>query len=129
MGTVYEMIGEDESLLSEVLYHLPEHTSWFHRAGADLYPFIYDPTGDCLLDDSALAAKGCDDREISSIHTMAEDDFHDPVRLRTVLYECLAVAKAEKPWTRKRKWLIRELKHMVEVCEEAMETGTRVQIS
>ena len=129
METMYEMIGEDEDLLSEVLYHLPEHISWFHRAGADLYPFVYDPTGDCLLDDSALAARGCDDREICSIRTMAVDDFHDPARLRTVLFRCLAVAKGEKPWTIKRKWLIRELKHMIEVCDEAMEAGTRVQIS
>jgi len=74
---MYELIGEDEMLISEVAHDLPEHTTYFYRAGADLYPFIYDPKGDCLLDDNALAAKGCDDREICSIRMMAVNDFHN----------------------------------------------------
>lgn len=129
MDPVYELIDDREELLSDPLHELPHWIRFLHRAGADLCPYLFDPRGECLLSDGDLAAKGCDEKEIRSIRLMAVDDFHDPVRVRSVLYRCLEGAKADKPWTPAHKRVIRELKHLLMLCDMAMEAGVRVQIS
>ena len=94
----------------------------------NLYGYIYDPSGEGDLSDAELKEMGHTPEVIKCIRLAATDDWHDPAALAADLRRCNDLVPEKPRNSRSRKWILRELEHLIGLCDNAAAAGLKVQL-
>ena len=107
---------------------LGEWLPLFRKGGVNLYGYIYNPEGEGDFSDADLKEMGNTREEIKCIRLAATDDWHDPAVLAADLRRCEALVPDKPRNSRSRKWILRELEHLIGLCDTAAAAGLKVQL-
>jgi len=100
---------------------------FFRKGGVNLYGYIYNPSGEGDFSDAELKEMGNTREEIECIRLSATDDWHDPAALAADLRRCETLVPEKPRNSRSRKWILRELEHLIRLCDHAA-AGLKVQL-
>jgi hypothetical protein len=106
---------------------LGEWLPFFRKGGVNLYGYIYNPEGEGDFSDAELKEMGHTPAEIECVRLAATDDWHDPAALAADLRRCEALVPDKPKSSRSRKWILRELEHLIGLCDNAAD-GIKVQL-
>ena len=101
---------------------------FFRKGGVNLHGYIYDPSGEGDFSDAELKEMGNTRAEIECIRLAATDDWHDPATLESDLRRCEALVPEKPRNSKSRKWILRELEHLIGLCDNAAAAGLKVQL-
>jgi hypothetical protein len=113
--------------LSAQMKALGEWLPFFRKGGVNLYGYIYNPEGEGDFSDAELKEMGHTPAEIECVRLAATDDWHDPAALAADLRRCEALVPDKPKSSRSRKWILRELEHLIGLCDNAAD-GIKVQL-
>lgn len=116
------------SELSPQLKAFGQWLPFFRKGGVNLCGYIYEPEGPGDLSDADLKQMGHTREEIISIRLAATDDWYDPAALAADLRRCEALVPEKPRNSKSRKWILRELEHLIALCDKAAAAGDRVQL-
>ncbi len=112
--------------LSPRLKAFGEWAPFFRKAGVNLHGYVYTPEGPGLFSDADLREMGYTRGQIECVRLESTDDWHDPAALAADLRRCVELVPDRPRGSRSRKWILRELEHLIGLCES--NAGRKLQI-
>ncbi|MCF7731689.1 MAG: hypothetical protein K9N23_08370 [Akkermansiaceae bacterium] len=118
----------EDAEISAQMKTLGEWLPFFRKCGVNLYGYIYNSEGEGDFSDVELKEMSHTPEVIKCIRLAATDDWHDPTTLAADLRRCNDLVPDKPRNSRSRKWILRELEHLIGLCDNAAASGLKVQL-